>query len=152
MRKKQKFLPLIEGVEITGVAAEGKAITRTKLKETDESPIVVFIPFGAPGDIIDLKIDKKKRSFAEGHIERIIKPSDIRIEPQCSHFTICGGCKWQHLPYSEQLKLKQQQVEDALTRIAKIELPPINPIMGSEKIWEYRNKMEYTFSNKKWRT
>lgn len=152
MGRKQKPLPLLEGVEITGVAAEGKALTRVKIKETDETPIVVFIPFGAPGDIADIKIDKKKRSFAEGHIERLIEPSPIRTEPRCSHFTICGGCKWQHLPYSEQLKFKQQQVVDALTRIAKVELPEISPILGSKNIWEYRNKMEYTFSNKKWRT
>lgn len=152
MGRKQKVLPLLEGVEITGVAAEGKALTRTKIRETDESPIVVFIPFGAPGDVVDIKIDKKKKSYAEGHIERILSPSPYRIEPRCSHFTICGGCKWQHLPYSEQLKFKQQQVEDALTRIAKIELPAISPILGSKKVWEYRNKMEYTFSNKKWRT
>ena len=123
MGRKQKPLPLLEGVEITGVAAEGKALTRVKIKETDETPIVVFIPFGAPGDIADIKIDKKKRSFAEGHIERLIEPSPIRTEPRCSHFTICGGCKWQHLPYSEQLKFKQQQVVDALTLIAKVKLP-----------------------------
>ena len=152
MRKKQKQLPIIENVEITDVAAEGKALTRIKIKETDESPIVVFIPFAAPGDIADIKIDKKKRSYAEGHIERLLTPSPIRITPACSHFTICGGCKWQHLPYDEQLKFKQQQVVDALERIGKVKLPEISPILGSKKIWEYRNKMEYTFSNKKWRT
>ena len=112
----------------------------------------MFVPFAAPGDIVDLKVDKKKRSYAEAHIEKMIEPSPIRVAPRCEHFTICGGCKWQHLPYDEQLKFKQQQVEDALTRIAKVELPPISPILGSEKIWGYRNKMEYTFSNKKWRT
>ncbi len=152
MGRKNKPLPLLEAVEITGVAAEGKALARTKIKETDESPIVVFIPFGAPGDIANIKIDKKKKSYAEGHIEKLISPSPIREIPKCNHFTICGGCKWQHLPYAEQLKFKQQQVADALTRIAKVELPDISPILGSEKIWEYRNKMEYTFSNKKWRT
>lgn len=152
MARKQKVLPLLNGVEITGIAAEGKAIARTKLKETDETPIVVFVPFAAPGDVVDIKIDKKKRNFAEGHIEKITIASPIRISPSCRHFTICGGCKWQHLPYSEQLKFKQQQVEDALVRIAKVDLPPILPIKGSEKIWGYRNKMEYTFSNKKWRT
>lgn len=152
MGRKQKPLPLLEGVEITGIAAEGKALTRTKIKESDETPIVVFVPFAAPGDIVDLKVDKKKRSYAEAHIEKMIEPSPIRVAPRCEHFTICGGCKWQHLPYDEQLKFKQQQVEDALTRIAKVELPPISPILGSEKIWGYRNKMEYTFSNKKWRT
>ena len=143
---------MLEGIEITGVAAEGKALARVKLRSTDETPIVVFVPFAAPGDVADIKIDKKKRSYAEGHIERLVSPSPLRETPRCSHFTICGGCKWQHLPYAEQLRFKQQQVADALTRIAKVELPEISPILGSEKIWEYRNKMEYTFSNKKWRT
>lgn len=152
MARKKKDLPLLENVEISGVAAEGKAIAKVRFKESDETPMVVFIPYGAPGDIADIKIDKKKRSFAEGHIERMISPSPQRCEPRCRHFGICGGCKWQHLPYQAQLDFKQQQVEDALTRIGKIDLPPISPILGSEEIWEYRNKMEYTFSDKKWRT
>lgn len=152
MAKKPKYLPLLPSVEITDVAAEGKAIAKVKLRETDESPIVVFIPFGAPGDIADIKIDRKKRNFAEGHIETLVKPSSVRIEPVCGHFTLCGGCKWQHLPYSEQIAHKQKIVEDALTRIGKLELPKISPIKGSEDIFGYRNKMEYTFSNKKWRT
>lgn len=153
MSRKRKNLPVLNNIEITGVAAEGKALAKVALNEADpDSKIVVFIPFGAPGDVADIKIDKKKHSYAEGHIETLIKPSPIRIEPQCPHYTICGGCKWQHLPYNEQLKFKQQQVTDALERIGKIELPEINPILGSEKVWQYRNKMEYTFSNKKWRT
>ncbi|MDE7414121.1 MAG: 23S rRNA (uracil(1939)-C(5))-methyltransferase RlmD [Muribaculaceae bacterium] len=152
MGRKQKILPLLSGIEISGIAAEGKAITRAKIKESDESPIVIFIPFGAPGDIVDIKIDRKKKSYAEGHIEKIIQPSSLRVAPKCKHFTICGGCKWQHIPYQDQIKFKQQQVSDALTRIAKVDLPEIRPILGSEKFWEYRNKMEYTFSNKKWRT
>ncbi len=143
--KKRKQLPLIEGVEITDVAAEGKSIARV-----DE--MVVFIPYGAPGDIIDLKLDKKKKSYGEGHIEKMLKPSPLRIDPICEHFGICGGCKWQHLPYTFQLKCKQQQVEDALIRIAKIDLPPINEIMGSAHTEEYRNKLEFTFSNKSWLT
>ncbi len=151
MARKRKELPVLKNIEITGVAAEGKALTKIKLNENDENPIVIFIPFGAPGDIADIKIDKKKHSYAEAHIEKIITPSSIRIEPKCRHFTICGGCKWQHLPYAQQLKYKQQQVSDALTRIAKVEIPEISPILGSKNIWEYRNKMEYTFSNKKWR-
>ena len=152
MAKKSKFLPLLPSVEITGVAAEGKAITRVRLRETDESEIVVFIPYGAPGDIADIKIDKKKHSYAEGHIERLVTPSPIRVEPRCPHFTLCGGCKWQHLPYVRQLECKQQVVEDALKRIGKIGLPEISPILGSAEIFNYRNKMEYTFSDKKWRT
>lgn len=145
MGRKRKELPLLEGLEITAVAAEGNAISR-------HGEMVVFIPYGAPGDIADIKIDRKKHSYAEGHIERLVKPSPLRTEPFCSHFGVCGGCRWQHLPYSEQLKAKQQQVEDALRRIAKVELPPITPILGSEATREYRNKMEYTFSNKKWLT
>lgn len=152
MARKRKELPVLENIEITGVAAEGKSLARVRWNENDENAIVVFIPFGAPGDIADIKINRKKHSYAEGQIEKIIKPSPVRVEPECRHFTICGGCKWQHLPYSEQLKYKQQQVADALTRIAKVELPEMSPILGSEHIWNYRNKMEYTFSNKKWRT
>ena len=145
MARKRKELPLIEGVEITGVAAEGNAIARV-------NDMVVFVPFGAPGDVVNIKIDRKKRNYAEGHIEQIITPSPVRCEPRCEHFGVCGGCRWQHLPYPAQLGFKQQQVTDALTRIAKVELPEINPILGSADIWEYRNKMEYTFSNRCWLT
>lgn len=143
MSRKRKELPLIEGLEITAVAAEGNAIARN-------GDMVIFVPYGAPGDIADIKIDRKKRSYAEGHIEKLVKPSDVRCEPRCSHFGTCGGCRWQHLPYSFQLQSKQQQVTDALQRIAKVELPEISPIIGSAAIWAYRNKMEYTFSNKRW--
>lgn len=145
MAKRKKDLPLINNVEITDVAAEGNALARI-------NDMVVFIPYGAPGDIADIKIDRKKKNYAEGHIDRMVKPSDIRVEPHCEHFGICGGCRWQHLPYEFQLKCKQQQVEDALSRIAKVEYPAINPILGSKQIWDYRNKMEYTFSNKCWLT
>lgn len=152
MGRKKKALPLLDSVTIESVAAEGKAVAKVRLREEDEKPIVVFIPYGAPGDVADVQIDRKKHSFAEGHIARLVKPSPQRVEPRCRHFTVCGGCKWQHLPYEEQLRWKQRQVEDALNRIAKIELPPVSPILGSDRIWAYRNKMEYTFSNKKWRT
>ena len=145
MSRKRKELPLLEGVEITGVAAEGNAIARV-------DDMVVFVPYGAPGDVADIKIDRKKRSYAEGHIERLVTPSELRVAPRCAHFGTCGGCRWQHLPYEFQLKSKQQQVSDALQRIAKVELPEISPILGSEQIWAYRNKMEYTFSNKRWIT
>ena len=143
MARKKKELPLYEGIEITGVAAEGNAIARV-------DDFVVFVPYGAPGDVADVKIDRKKRSYAEGHIERMIRPSDLRCEPRCTHFGTCGGCRWQHLPYEFQLESNQRQVTDALERIAKVDLPPISPILGSKNIWEYRNKMEYTFSNKRW--
>lgn len=142
---RKKPLPLLEDIEITGVAAEGNSIARVDGR-------VVFIPYGAPGDVADVQLTRKKNSYAEGRITEIKKPSALRIEPKCEHFGVCGGCKWQHLPYDYQLQFKQQQVEDALKRIAKVELPEISPIIGSERTWEYRNKMEYTFSNKKWLT
>ena len=145
MARKRKELPILEGVEIIDVAAEGNSLARV-------NDMVVFVPYGAPGDIADVKLDKKKKSYAEGHIVNMVKPSEIRQEPKCEHFGTCGGCRWQHLPYEFQLKCKQQQVSDALTRIAKIEIPEITPILGSKNIWEYRNKMEYTFSNKCWLT
>ena len=131
----------MEGVQITDVAAEGKSLARV-------NDMVLFVPFGAPGDIVDVKVDKKKRSYAEGHIVRMIEPSPRRVEPMCEHFGVCGGCKWQHIPYEDQLMYKRKQVCDALTRIAKVELPEINPILGSRKTTCYRNKLEYTFSNK----
>ena len=145
MARKRKELPLLKEVEIIDVAAEGKSIAK-------ENEMVIFVPFGAPGDIVDIKIDRKKKSYAEGHIDRMVRPSEIRVEPRCEHFTVCGGCRWQHLPYEFQLKCKQKQVTDALERIAKVNLPEISPIKGSNEIWGYRNKMEYTFSNKKWLT
>ncbi len=145
MSRKKKELPVLENVVITDVAAEGNALARV-----DE--MVVFVPFGAPGDVADVKIDRKKKNYAEGHIERLVSPSVIRVEPRCGHFTVCGGCRWQHLPYEFQLKCKQQQVSDALKRIAKVPVPEISPIIGSETVWEYRNKMEYTFSSKMWLT
>ncbi|MEF9924219.1 MAG: 23S rRNA (uracil(1939)-C(5))-methyltransferase RlmD [Muribaculaceae bacterium] len=143
--RKRKILPLYEGVEIIDVAAEGKSIAKV-----DE--MVIFIPYGAPGDVINLKLDKKKKSYGEGHIERMLTPSPMRVTPFCEHFGICGGCKWQHLPYEFQLKCKQQQVVDALERIAKVKLPTITPILGSENTTHYRNKLEFTFSNKSWLT
>ncbi len=145
MSRKRKPYPLLEGVTITGVAAEGNAIGRV-------DDMVVFVPYGAPGDVADIQITKKRKSYAEGRIVRLVSPGDVRIAPRCSHFTVCGGCRWQHLPYDVQLQCKQQQVADALTRIAKVEIPEISPIKGSENIWEYRNKMEYTFSNRRWLT
>lgn len=149
MSRKKKSLPLLENFEITGVAAEGNALGKM---QTVNGQLVVFVPYGAPGDIVNLQIDKKRSSFAQGHIVEIVRPSEMRIEPACSHFGVCGGCRWQHIPYSEQLRFKQQHVTDALTRIGKVELPEISPIIGSPRTLEYRNKMEYTFSNKKWLT
>lgn len=145
MSRKRKELPLIENFNILDVAAEGNSLGRL-------GEMVVFIPFGAPGDVVDVKLDRKRKNYAEGHITRIVEPSEIRVEPKCTHFGVCGGCRWQHLPYSSQTEFKQRQVVDALTRIAKIPIPEVSPILGSEKVWEYRNKMEYTFSNRCWLT
>jgi 23S rRNA (uracil1939-C5)-methyltransferase len=142
---KKKNLPLLEDFEITGVAAEGKSLGRW-------NDMVVFIPYGAPGDVARVKITRKKHSFAEGVIDCLVKPSELRVEPMCQHFGTCGGCKWQHLPYDYQLRCKQQQVVDALERIAKVPLPAISPILGSKKTTHYRNKLEFTFSNKCWLT
>ena len=139
----KKELPIYENVEITGIAAEGKALTRI-------NDCVVFVPYCVPGDVVDLQITKKKHSFMEARVTRFVKYSEKRCEPQCPHFGNCGGCKWQILPYEEQLRYKQQQVTDNLTRIGKIQLPDISPILGSEYIYEYRNKLEFTFSNQRW--
>ena len=145
MARKKKELPVIEQVEIVDVAAEGKAIARV-------NDLVVFVPFVAPGDIVDLQLHRRKHKYAEGRVLKIHQYSDVRTEPFCSHFGICGGCKWQHLPYEQQLFYKQKQVEDNLIRIGKISLPEISPIKGSSKIQFYRNKLEFTFSNKSWLT
>lgn len=152
MARKKKELPLLEGVEITGVAAEGKALARVRIRPDSEERIVVFIPYGAPGDVADVQIDRKKHSFAEGHIVRLVRPSEVREEPVCASFGVCGGCRWQHIPYEAQLAHKRQQVVDALERIAKVALPEIPMTLGSKNVYAYRNKMEYTFSDKKWRT
>ena len=145
MSRKRKDLPIIENVEIVDVAAEGKSLARV-------DDMVVFVPFGAPGDIVDLKLDKKRKSYGEAHIVAMKKPSEIRVEPFCQHFGVCGGCKWQHIPYEYQLKYKRQQVVDALERIAKVDLPEVMPAMGSANTTHYRNKLEFTFSNKCWLT
>ena len=145
MARKRKPLPLLENITIEAVAAEGKCITRV-----DEQ--VIFVPFCVPGDVVDLQVVKKKHKYCEAKVVRFIKKSEVRQEPMCEHFGICGGCKWQNLPYEEQIKAKQKQVEDQLTRIGKIELPEFRPIMGSVKTQEYRNKIEFGCSNKRWFT
>ena len=145
MSRKKKPLPVLENVTITDYAAEGKSIARV-------NDLVVFVPFAVPGDVVDLQVRRKKHSYCEAEIIRIVKPSDVRIAPQCAHFGLCGGCKWQNVPYTEQLKMKQKQVRDQLTRIGKVELPEIRPILGSEKTFGYRNKLEFGCSNKRWLT
>ena len=145
MSRKKKPLPILENVTISGVAAEGKSIARV-------DDMVVFVPFAVPGDVVDLQVKRKKHHYCEAEVIRFVKKSDLRVEPKCSHFGVCGGCKWQNLPYSEQLKAKQQQVEDQLRRIGKVELPQVNDILGSEQIFCYRNKLEFGCSNKRWLT
>ncbi len=145
MVRQRKPHPIIEHVEITGIAAEGKAIARYNEK-------IVFVPHVIPGDIVDLQVTKKKSAYLEARAVHFHSYSAQRIEPVCEHFGTCGGCKWQMLPYPDQLAYKQQQVIDNLTRIGKIELPEIQPILGSTKTTFYRNKLEFTFSNKKWLT
>lgn len=145
MARKKKQLPLLERVTITDVAAEGKAIAKV-------NDLVVFVPYVVPGDIVDLQLRRKKNHYAEAEAVFFHEKSPLRAVPFCEHFGVCGGCKWQNLPYEEQIRYKQKQVEDNLTRIGKIELPPISPILGSKKTQFYRNKLEYTFSNKRWLT
>ena len=145
MARKKKELPLLEQVTITDVAAEGKALARV-------NDMVVFVPYVVPGDVVDLQVKRKKHSYAEAVAVKFHEYSPLRSEPFCKHFGICGGCKWQCLKYEEQLRYKQKQVTDNLTRIGKIELPEISPILCSEQTREYRNKLEFTFSNKRWLT
>lgn len=145
MARKKKELPLLEKVTITDVAAEGKALARV-------NEMVVFVPYVAPGDVVDLQVKRKKHHYAEAVAVKFHQYSPVRATPFCEHYGVCGGCKWQCLPYEEQIKYKQQQVEDNLRRIGKIELPEITPILGSEKTQFYRNKLEFTFSNKRWLT
>lgn len=145
MARKRKEFPILENVTITDVAAEGKALARV-------NDMVVFVPFVVPGDVVDLKIRKKKHSYCEAEVVRFVKYSETRTEPVCQHFGVCGGCKWQNLPYEEQLRAKQQQVFDQLSRISHVQLPEFNSIMGSQLTLHYRNKLEFGCSNKRWLT
>ena len=145
MSRKRKPLPILTDILITDVAAEGKAIAKV-------DNLVIFVPYVVPGDVVDLQIKRKKHSYAEAEAIALKKPSELRAKPFCKHFGVCGGCKWQCLPYEEQLRFKQKQVWDNLTRIGKIELPEMMPILGSKHVAHYRNKLEFGFSNKKWLT
>lgn len=143
--RKKKELPLLENVTITDIAAEGRALTRV-------DNMVIFVPYVVPGDVVDLQLKKKKNSYAEAVAVKFHKYSDKRAEAFCRHYGVCGGCKWQILPYEEQLRFKQKQVTDTLTRIGKVKLPETLPIIGSKQTMFYRNKLEYTFADKKWLT
>jgi 23S rRNA (uracil1939-C5)-methyltransferase len=135
--------PLLENVEITAIASEGKGLGRVDDK-------VVFVPMLVPGDVVDIQVTRKRKSYMEGYVVKQHKFSDMRQDARCVHFGVCGGCKWQHLPYNKQLEFKHQQVIDNLKRIGRFDLPEVNPIMGSEMQYYYRNKLEFTFSNKRW--
>ena len=145
MARKKANYPLIEGLEITTLAAEGKAMGRW-------NDVVVFVPMTVPGDVVDVQIRVKRRRFMEGYVVRYVKRSPLCAEPFCEHFGVCGGCKWQNLPYGEQLRFKTDQVRDQLTRIGKIELPEIAPCLGSAETRFYRNKLEFTFADRRWLT
>jgi 23S rRNA (uracil1939-C5)-methyltransferase len=142
---RRKELPLLEKVTITDIGAEGNALARV-------DNLVVFVPMLIPGDVVDIKVIRKRKKYLEGRVIKFHEYSPDRITPRCIHFGVCGGCKWQHLPYKLQLHFKEKQVKDNLTRIGKIELPEISPIIGSSEIYMYRNKLEYTFSDKRWLT
>ena len=145
MSRKKKPLPVLENITITDFAAEGKSLARV-------DDMVVFVPWAVPGDVCDLQVSRKKHSFMEAEVIRYHSYSPLRTKPFCQHFGICGGCKWQQLPYEEQLKMKQQQVYDQLTRIGKVELPVFRPILGSVKTREYRNKLDFGCSNRRYLT
>ena len=143
--RKKKALPLLEKITITDVAAEGKALAKV-------NDLVVFVPYVVPGDVVDLQVKRKKNKYAEAVAVKFHEYSPERAVPFCQHYGVCGGCKWQCLSYEDQIKYKQKQVTDNLTRIGKVELPEISPILGSEKTEFYRNKLEFTFSDKRWLT
>jgi len=142
---RRKEFPLLEKVKISDIGAEGNAVARV-------DNLVVFVPMLIPGDIVDIRVIKKRKKYLEGRAVKFHEYSPDRIEPRCLHFGVCGGCKWQHLPYILQLQYKQKQVKDNLTRIGKIDLPDISPIIGSADEYFYRNKLEFTFSDKRWLT
>jgi len=145
MGRRKRPLPLFEKVEIIDAGSDGKAVARVDDR-------VVFVPFAAPGDVADVQAYKKRRSYFEAKLVKIHKESEYRVTPECSHFGLCGGCKWQHMSYESQLQFKQKQVKDALERIAKVPCEKFFPIIGSEKQYYYRNKLEYTFSDRRWLT
>ena len=145
MARKKANYPLIEGLEITTLAAEGKAMGRY-------NDVVVFVPMTVPGDVVDVQIRSKRRRYMEGFVVNYVKRSPLREEPFCAHFGVCGGCKWQNLPYAEQLRFKTEQVRDQLARIGKVELPEIAPCLPSAETRFYRNKLEFTFAERRWLT
>lgn len=145
MGKRRKDLPFIEGLHITTLAAEGKAMGKVDNQ-------VVFVPMTVPGDIVDVQVRKHHRRYMEATVVRYVERSPLRTEPFCDHFGVCGGCKWQNLPYDEQLKQKTKQVDDQLVRIGHLTIPEVRPCLGSARTREYRNKLEFTFADRRWLT
>ena len=143
--KKKKAPEYIQDVLIVDAGSEGMSVAKPEGR-------VVFVPFGVPGDVVDLEVYKKKKNYFEGRILNFKQYSDKRVTPVCQHFGLCGGCKWQQMEYQWQLHYKQKQVKDNFDRIGKVEYPEIRPILGCEKQYFYRNKLEYAFSNRKWLT
>ena len=146
MPRHSKLDVILENLTIESVAAEGKAVAHTPEGQ------VVFVGFAVPGDVVDVRLVRKKKAWLEGVIIRIVKPSDRRLEPFCAHFGVCGGCRWQPLPYEIQLAAKQRQVYDQLTRIGHLSVPEFSPIIGSAKTRYYRNKLEFSASSRRWLT
>jgi 23S rRNA (uracil1939-C5)-methyltransferase len=135
----------VENAEIVDISSEGKSVAKV-------DGMVIFVDGGVPGDIADVMITRKKNNYAEGHVVTIKIPSENRIEPKCEHFGYCGGCKWQHMTYDTQLVFKQKTVEDALTRIGHLDISNLKPIFPNKESYFYRNKLEFSFSDKKWLT
>lgn len=155
MARNKKPLPILKNITITDFAADGKSLVRHTVPAHDgqpESRVVIFVPFCVPGDVVDLRVIRKKHNYWDAEVSRFIQYSEVRQEPMCQHFGTCGGCKWQQLPYPEQLKMKQAQVIDQLTRIGKVELPECMPILGSKKTQEYRNKLDFGCANRRYLT
>ena len=155
MARNKKPLPILKNITITDFAADGKSLVRHTVPAHDgqpESRVVIFVPFCVPGDVVDLRVIRKKHNYWDAEVARFIQYSEVRQEPMCQHFGTCGGCKWQQLPYPEQLKMKQAQVTDQLKRIGKVELPECMPILGSKKTQEYRNKLDFGCANRRYLT
>ena len=143
MKNKNKTELILRDVTIESVAAEGKSIAHI-------DGAVLFVEYAVPGDVVDVRVTKKKKKYMEGVVTALVKPSEHRLKPFCEHFGVCGGCRWQLLPYEMQLEAKQRQVYDQLVRIGHLEVPEISPILPSDEVRRYRNKLEYTFSSKRW--
>ena len=145
MKKIPADKKFLNNIQVIDIAEEGKGVGKS-------DDLVIFIDKAVPGDVVDVELLRRKKKFYEGRIQNIVKPSDHRTEPFCEHFGVCGGCKWQHLKYDAQLLFKQKSVVDALQRLAKVNTSGIEPILGSKETSYYRNKLEYTFSDKRWLT